>query len=227
MHTSLPFFLESCCQSADDARIAVTHGASRIELCENLAADGVTPSEANIRATLIAVPSTPVHILIRPREGSFVYNEDEVEQMERSVDLCRKLRVALPDGSERRVSGIVIGALTADGDLDVRTIQRLLAVARREYGSRLAVTFHRAFDHCRQPLHVFRQLQELGIERILTSGQATSAVEGAALLAQLVEAGGDGPRILVGGHVRPENIALIQTLTHASEYHSSFLGAWN
>lgn len=223
---SLPFFLEACCQSADDACTAVCHGARRIELCEDLAADGVTPCEDNIRATLRAVPDTPVHVLIRPREGSFVYDEEEIRCMERSVALCRDLRVTAADGRECRVSGVVIGALTAGGELDLPALRRLLAIARADAGNALSVTFHRAFDVCRDPLEAYRQLRELGVERILTSGQAPSALEGAPLLAQLAGAADGGPALLVGGHVRPENIDVLRTLTHAAEYHSSFLGPW-
>ena len=207
-------FLECCCQCAADARQAELSGASRIELCEDLAADGLTPSEENIRDTLAAV-DIPVNVLIRCRAGSFVYTDNEVEAMARSVSLCRDLCVSLPDGRERRVNAIVIGALTPEGDVDEPAIRRLLDA----WDASRPVTFHRAFDVCRDPLDASRRIASLGIQRILTSGHAADAMSGRPLLAELVQQG--SPLILVGGGVRPHNIDTLATDTHATEFHSA------
>ena len=215
----LPFYLECCCQCADDARKAEAAGASRIELCEQLPLDGLTPSAANVLATLEAV-SIPVNVLVRCREGNFVYTDDEMELMARSIESLRRLTATAPDGRERRVNAVVIGALTSDGDVDRVAMTRLLAAA-----AGLPVTFHRAFDVCRDPLQTYDDLAQLGVSRILTSGHAPSAMEGHALLAQLVRRSENtlGPVVLVGGGVRPHNIGELIRSTAAAEFHSACL----
>ena len=215
----LPFYLECCCQSADDARKAEAAGASRIELCESLPLDGLTPSEANISATLGAV-RIPVNVLIRCRAGNFIYTDDEVEAMVRSIERVRQLSANTPDGCEHRVNAVVIGALTSEGDVDCVAMTRFLAAA-----AGLPVTFHRAFDVCRDPLQAYDDLTQLGISRILTSGHAPSAMEGRELLAQLVRRSEDtrGPAVLVGGGVRPHNIVELIRSTAAAEFHSACL----
>lgn len=216
-------FIECCCQCAGDARTAELHGASRIELCEDLAHDGVTPSEANIRETLLAV-SIPVNVLIRCRAGHFAYTPEEVETMCRSIALCRDLQVCTADGEVRRVNAVVIGALDEEGDVDRDALICMVEEARRS-DSALAITFHRAFDVCRDPLEAYEVISAMGIERILTSGHAPNAVEGSALLATLVERSrqGGSTLILVGGGVRPTNIQRLMDETRANEYHSSHL----
>lgn len=215
----LRFYLECCCQCADDARRAEAAGASRIELCEQLPLDGLTPSEENVRATLAAV-TIPVNVLIRCRAGNFVYTADEVEQMARSIASLRRLSATAPDAREHRVNAVVIGALTSEGDVDHAAMATLLAAAEG-----LPVTFHRAFDVCRDPLQAYDDLARLGVSRILTSGCAPSAMEGCALLAQLVRRSADtcGPVVLVGGGVRPHNIRELMRATAATEFHSACL----
>lgn len=218
----MSYFIECCCQCAADARIAEAHGASRIELCEDLANDGVTPSEENIRETLLAV-AIPVNVLIRCRAGRFVYTDEEVETMVRSIAFCRSLQVCTAEGDVRKVNAVVIGALDEEGNVDEYALMRMLAEVRRPDSS-LAITFHRAFDVCRNPLEAYSLINTLGIERILTSGHAPSAVEGSALLAALVEHSRNcSTQILVGGGVRPSNIDLLVADTAAGEYHSSYL----
>lgn len=218
----MPHFIECCCQCAADARTAEAHGASRIELCEDLAHDGVTPSEENIRETLLSV-AIPVNVLIRCRAGRFVYTDEEVDTMVRSIALCRTLQVCTPQGEVRKVNAVVIGALDEEGDIDADALTRMVTEARRE-DSTLAITFHRAFDVCRDPLEAYTFINSLGIERILTSGHAPSSVEGSALLATLVERSRRcTTQILVGGGVRPTNIDTLVADTAAGEYHSSHL----
>jgi len=243
----LPFFLECCCQSADDARRAEVSGASRIELCEELPVDGLTPSDANILATLEAV-TIPVNVLVRCRAGNFVYTDEEIALMAGSIEHIRQLTTVSADGVVRRVNAVVIGALTADGDVDRKAMATLLAAAWGEGvaasaastrlsaphqedlpspSERLAVTFHRAFDVCRDPLQAYADIAALGIDRILTSGHAPASSEGAELLARLVTMSRQhsGPVILVGGGVRPHNIGALRAATAADEFHSSCL-AW-
>lgn len=210
------YFLECCCQSADDARQAEQSGASRIELCEALAADGLTPSMDNIHATLTAV-AIPVNVLIRCRAGNFVYTDDEIEAMVQSIRQCRDLCVTLPGGTERHVNAVVIGALTPLGDVDEPAVRRMMEA----WDPSRPVTFHRAFDVCRVPRQAYATLRHLGIQRILTSGHAPAAMEGRPLLRELVAA--EGPVILVGGGVRPHNIDTLAADIQATEFHSAHL----
>ena len=212
------YFLEACCQNAADAQMAQAHGASRIELCENLSCEGLTPSEDNILETLRSV-SIPVNVLIRLREGNFVYNEEEVAEMCLSIGKIRDLSVTADDGPLRKVNAFVIGALTEEGDIDTPAVRRMLQAAEG-----FPVTFHRAFDVCTDPLKAYRQLRSLGFSRILTSGHAPTAMQGRELLSELVALSGKGaPAILVGGNVRPDNIDILAHDTQAVEFHSSFL----
>ena len=216
------FFLECCCQNAADARRAEVGGASRIELCEQLSLEGLTPTDENILATLAAV-RIPVNVLVRCRAGNFVYTKEEVDTMVRDVERIRQLSVVTPDGDERRVNAVVIGALTPEGDVDREAMRRLIGAAEG-----LPVTFHRAFGVCRYPLQAYADIASLGIARLLTSGHAPSAVKGCGLLAELVRKSqhGTGPVILAGGGIRPHNIAPLAVATAATEFHSSCLEGW-
>ena len=127
----MSYLIESCCPSLEHVRRAVQAGTGRIELCEDLSSGGITPSEELIRKALAAAGDIPIHVLIRPRAGEFVYSEAEIAQMVESIRLCKRLGV----------SGVVIGALTPEGEVDVPQMRRLLKVARP-----LHLTFHRAFQ---------------------------------------------------------------------------------
>lgn len=224
----MPFFLECCCQSADDARRAESSGASRIELCEQLALDGLTPSDDNILATLAAV-RIPVNVLVRCRAGNFVYTDEEVATMVRSIEHIRQLTVLATDGTVRRVNAVVIGALTVEGHVDKKAMRFLVNAAKG-----MPITFHRAFDVCCDPEQAYDDIAMLGIDRILTSGQRKTAVDGCGLIAGLVQRSRESslydtpnPIILVGGGVRPRNIRVLAVATGASEFHSSCLEGWN
>lgn len=219
------YYLEACCQSAQDALTAQNHGASRIELCEDLACDGLTPSLNTIRETLRSV-SIPVNVLIRLRAGNFVYDKDEIAKMCLSIGEIRDLRVATDDenGAERKVNAVVIGALTEESEIDIPAVKEMMDAA-----GGLPITFHRAFDVCAHPKKAYEQLSELGTARILTSGQTPTAVEGSKLLSELVQMSASPkenagrPTILVGGGVRPSNIDTLAEETGAQEFHSSYL----
>ena len=198
----MSFFLECCCQNATDARRAEASGASRIELCEQLPLDGLTPTDENILDTLAAV-RIPVNVLVRCRAGSFVYSREEVDTMAHDIERICQLTVVAPDGDVRHVNAVVVGALTPEGDVDCEAMRQLIGAA-----GTLPVTFHRAFDVCHHPLQAYDDIASLGIARLLTSGHAPSAVEGCGLLAELVKKSqhGAGPVILAGGGIRPHNI---------------------
>ncbi len=197
--------LEVCAGSIDSAIAAARGGAARIELCSGLADGGVTPSAGLIRAAR-AVDGIKVNVLIREREGDFLYTADEVEVMAADVALCREIGC----------DGVVIGALTPAGDVDVEACRRMMAEA-----GTMEVTFHRAFDLCRDPFAALDTLIALGCRRVLTSGQAASAPEGRDMLRQLVEYAAGRIIILAGGGVNSTNAAGLAAYTGVDELHAS------
>lgn len=210
----MSWFREACCPSLEAVRAAFRTGAGRIELCERLEIGGVTPSEELLRAALAATP-LPVNVLIRPRGGDFVYDEAEVQAMLESIRLCRSLGA----------NGVVIGALTPAGRVDLPLMRRLVAAAREP--APLSVTFHRAFDETSDPLAALEDVIALGCDRLLTSGHAPDAFAGRGTLAELVRRAGGRIVVMAGCGVRPGNIGLIARETGVPEFHSSCISdAW-
>lgn len=202
--------LESCCISVTEAKAALEGGAGRIELCENIAVGGVTPPAESIAATVAL--GMPVNVLVRPRGGNFVFSVKEEAEMLASIDECRRLGAA----------GVVIGALTEDGGIDLPMMRRLIARARGGAGERrLSVTFHRAFDECAEPFTALEQIISLGCDRLLTSGQKASAREGCALIAGLVRRARGRIIIMPGAGITPSNLDEIAEKTGAEEFHGT------
>ena len=190
-------FIECCCTSVGEVTEAVAGGASRIELCENLEVGGITPSSRLIRQVLDVCP-LPVNVLVRPRGGDFVFSEEEEEQMKQDIRNCKELGV----------NGVVIGALLGDGSIDTAMMRRLIQAARP-----LSVTFHRAFDCCKDPFRALEDVIALGCDRLLTSGLASSAYEGRELIARLVSLRDEAKRTLSG--LLPEKFGLLSFgMTH-------------
>ena len=198
--------LEVCCGSLQSAVNAVAGGAERIELCSALEVDGLTPSMQVLRELRQRYPALRIHVLIRPREGDFVYSEAEVAQMEREI------HEAMSAGA----TAIVCGALTAEGEVDVPATKRLVEAAKG-----LPFTFHRAFDVVKDLQAALETLRALGIQRVLTSGGAATAEEGIAVLRQLVTQAGESLTILPGGGVNRRNARRIIKETGATEIHGS------
>jgi len=196
--------LEVCCGDMQSVLAAKAGGANRIELCRALDVDGLTPSKEMMEEAIGL--DIPVQVLIRPREGNFVYNEAEVESMIRDIRLAKRLGA----------NGVVIGALKPDGSIDEETIRYLVEAAKG-----LSITFHRAFDVCSQPLEALEQIIALGCHRLLTSGQAATAEQGIPLIKQLVELAGERLSIMPGSGVNPENACKILSETGAKEIHGS------
>lgn len=194
---------EVCVDSADGVLAAQAAGADRVELCAALAEGGLTPSAGAI-ATALEIAAIGVHVLIRPRGGDFIYDRHEIRAMRRDIEAV----------AAAGAHGIVIGALTADGDIDVATCRQLLSGA-----GGLPVTFHRAFDMARRPREAFAAVIDLGVERLLTSGQEATALEGAPLIADLVAAAGDRLAVMPGGGVTAGNVRRLLDLTGAREVH--------
>ena len=203
----MKYFREACCTSLEAVRAAARTGAQRVELCERLEVGGVTPSEALLRAVL-ATGALPVNVLIRPRGGDFFYGGEEVRQMLESIRLCAALGA----------NGVVLGALTPAGDVDLPVMRRLVAAAREDG---LSVTFHRAFDETADPLAALEDVIALGCDRLLTSGHAPDAFTGRAMIGELVRRAGSRLIVMAGCGVRPGNIALIAQDSGAPEFHSS------
>ncbi|MEU5914033.1 copper homeostasis protein CutC [Micromonospora sp. NPDC047527] len=199
---------EICIDSVEGAVAAEEAGAARVELCSALFDGGLTPSLGTIETTLRAVTRIRVHVIVRPRAGDFIYSPLEIEAMERDV------RAAVEAGAH----GIVIGALTAEGDIDVPTTRRLIAAA-----GDVPITFHRAFDMTRDPHAALEQLIELGVHRVLTSGQEVSVLEGAPLIADLVRRAAGRIIVMPGGGITPRNITRIIEATGADEFHFAAL----
>ena len=199
---------EICVESIDGALAAERAGADRIELCAALFDGGLTPSIGTIETTLRSVSRIRVHVIVRPRPGDFIYSALEVDAMVRDV------QAAVAAGAH----GVVIGALTAEGGVDVVTTRRLIDAA-----GGASITFHRAFDLTRDPFAVLEQLIELGVHRVLTSGQESSALEGAPLIAELVGRAAGRIVVMPGGGINGRNIARIVSLTGAREFHFAAL----
>lgn len=194
------YILEACVDSVESAQAAARGGADRLELCANLVIGGTTPTPALFRAAREAV-SLPIHVLIRPRFGDFLYTPAERAIMVREVESFAAL------GAD----AVVIGALRPDGTLDRAVMEELIAAA----GGR-KVTLHRAFDVCRDPREALEEAVSLGVDTILTSGQAPSAWEGRAVIADLLQRAGDRVEILIGGGVSAGTIRDLRELCPAA-----------
>lgn len=197
--------LEVCCGDLQAVIEAAKGGAVRVELCSALSLDGLTPS-AGLIAAARKVVGPRLHVLIRPREGNFIYTPEEFDVMRQDILTARQL------GAD----GVVIGALTPEGDIDVEPLRQLMHAAEG-----MQVTFHRAFDYCRDPHEALRQIIALGCSRLLTSGQQATAEAGIPLLRQLVNDAGEKIIIMPGAGVNERNASLILQQTGAHEIHSS------
>lgn len=198
------FKIEVCANSVESVRVAVKVGADRVELCAGMPEGGTTPSFGEMALVRELMPSG-MHVIIRPRGGDFLYSEDECEVMCRDIEMARKIGV----------DGVVFGCLTADGDVDEEKMRRLMSVA-----GDMSVTFHRAFDMCREPFRALEAIERLGCHRILTSGQKNTAEEGIPLLRELVKRSRK-VIIMPGCGVNAANIRKIAETTDAHEFHLS------
>ena len=200
---SSPLF-EVCLEGIDGVLAARAAGAQRVELCAALVEGGITPSRATIAEA--ATLDIDTMVMIRPRGGDFLYSEAELRVMERDVAYCR----------EQKVAGVVFGVLQADGDVDLEAVARLVDAA-----GPLAVTFHRAFDVCRDPVGSMFRLAELGVSRILTSGQEPTVPEGIELIRELIQRSPEGLTIMPGCGITPKNLVEVIEATGAREFHAT------
>lgn len=205
--------LEVCVDSTASALAAKRGGADRLELCADLIVGGTTPSLTLVQQVR-AETGLPVRALLRPRFGDFCYDSYELAQMEQ---LAAELVEAGADG-------IVTGVLTPEGALDAGAMQPIYAAARKaaeKAGRPVACTLDRAFDICADPFAALETARSMGLCTILTSGQAASAPQGAALLRQLTERAGKDVEILAGAGVSAQNIPVLAAQTGVRAFHLS------
>jgi len=198
---------EICVDSAEGVRAARAAGAARVELCASLLEGGITPSRGMIKAAR-AIDGIKLHVIIRPRGGDFLFSDAEFAAMATDIETAKT------EGSD----GVVIGQLTADGLVDVARTRELMALARP-----MSVTFHRAFDMTPDPFVALETLIDLGVDRILTSGQEASVLEGLPLITELVKRAGDRVIIMPGGGITARNVERIVAAARPREIHFASL----
>lgn len=199
------FKAEICANSVLSCIAAQQGGADRVELCSAIPEGGTTPSYGEMSLARDSI-SIALNVIIRPRGGDFLYAPEEIEAMVRDIAAARRC------GAD----GLVFGALRPDGSVDKQAMSVLMSAA-----GDLPVTFHRAFDHARDPFEALEDIISLGCARILTSGQKPTALEGAPLLAELVRKAAGRIIIMPGCGIRENNIAEIASVTGAREFHFS------
>ena len=198
--------IEICANSVESAIKAQEGGAYRVELCAGIPEGGTTPPFGDMRMARQMLHQTKLHVIIRPRGGDFLYSPLEQEIMLHDIKVARQL------GAD----GVVFGCLTAEGDVDMAAMKKLMNAV-----GDMNVTFHRAFDMCKDPFKALEQIIELGCTRILTSGQESNAVKGIPLLKELVKQADGRIIIMPGCGVNPGNIKQIAEDTNATEFHFS------
>src|SRR6267154_6188381 len=197
--------IEICVDSASGAFAAERAGADRVELCANLLEGGTTPSAGCIKVARRSL-KIGLQVIIRPRGGDFLYSAEELEVMREDIRMAKTL------GAD----GVVIGCLTSEGDVEQAHTAELVSLARP-----LNVTFHRAFDMCRDAAKALEDLVALDIDRVLTSGQEGSCIEGLELIASLQKQAAGRIIIMPGGGITSRNIQRVVAATSVSEVHLS------
>ena len=195
--------IEVCAESYEYALKAEKAGADRIELCKDLHLDGLTPDYESAKKTIDSL-NIPVFILIRPREGNFIYSNEEFELMKSDIIKFK----------EMGCKGIVSGVLNNDNSIDIKKTKELVELSRP-----LEFTFHRAFDKVNNPLYEIENLIGLGIDRVLTSGQKEKATDGLVLLKQLNSISNNRIKIMPGSGINKSNIV---NFVNFEEIHGSF-----
>jgi copper homeostasis protein len=202
---SKSFLFELCADSLEAAKAAQAGGADRMELCEDLSIAGVTPSLPLLKAVLDEV-SIPVHVLIRPRGGDFVYSSDEFNAMRRQIEQAKAAGAA----------GVAVGVLLADGRVDVERTRELFHAARP-----MKVTFHRAFDEASDLVQALEDVIRSGADCLLTSGGASNVLDGAEEIGRLQDQAGDRLEVMAGGGLKLANLAEVVRRSRVTCLHGS------
>jgi copper homeostasis protein len=198
---------EICVDSVAGVRAAKDAGAQRVELCADLLEGGITPSLGTIRQAR-KVPGIDLNVMIRSRGGDFLFDDDEFAAMRADIETAKA------EGA----NGVVIGMLTAAGEIDTARTRELVAQARP-----LSVTFHRAFDVAAEPFRAIETLIELGVDRVLTSGQEATVLEGLPLIVEFMKRAGDRIVIMPGGGITARNVERIVAAARPREIHFAAL----
>lgn len=201
----MSFSIEIATTDFSTTEAAVKGGADRIELCSAISEGGLTPSFGLIKQCREKF-SLPIFPIIRPRSGDFLYSNDEFEIIIKDVLLCKQLNC----------DGVVVGFLQKDGGIDQTRLELIVKLAYP-----LEVTFHRAFDHCKDPFAALETIINAGCQRILTSGQQLKAEDGIDLIKQLVISANNRIVVMPGSGIRPDNIRSIAEKTGAVEFHGA------
>ena len=181
--------IEICCSSVSSVKNAINYGANRIELCQDLRNDGITPSKRLLNSA-IKISTKPINVLIRPRIGDFFYSSEEIKLIEYEIKQIKSLPI----------NGIVIGILNRENDLPINVLKKLAQIIKP-----LDLTFHRAFDIVNNPIKSMNRLIEIGFDRILTSGQSNTAEKGLKMLLELKEKANGKISIMPGGGINENN----------------------
>ena len=198
---------EACVESFEKTLEAQNNGANRIELCENLAVGGTTPSYGTVKVCLEKL-DIPIFPMIRARGGNFVYSKDEIKIMKEDIKIFKELGV----------KGVVLGCLTSDNKIDLELTKKLVNLAYP-----MEVTFHKAIDEIQNPLDYIDNLINIGIKRILTSGGKATALEGKDLINEMIKKSNGRLKIVVAGKVTKENLNGLSNLISANEFHGKLI----
>ena len=198
---------EACVESFEKALEAQNNGANRIELCENLAVGGTTPSYGTVKVCLEKL-DIPIFPMIRARGGNFIYSKDEIEIMKEDIKIFKELGV----------KGVVLGCLTSNNKIDLELTKELVDLAYP-----MEVTFHKAIDEIQNPLDYIDDLVNIGIKRILTSGGKATALEGKDLINEMIKKTNGRLKIVVAGKVTKENLNDLSNLISADEFHGKLI----
>ena len=198
---------EACVESFEKALETQNNGANRIELCENLAVGGTTPSYGTVKVCLEKL-DIPIFPMIRARGGNFIYSKDEIEIMKEDIKIFKELGV----------KGVVLGCLTSDNKIDLELTKKLVNLAYP-----MEVTFHKAIDEIQNPLDYIDNLINIGIKRILTSGGKVTALEGKDLINEMIKKSNGRLKIVVAGKVTKENLNELSNLISANEFHGKLI----
>ncbi|ASG31689.1 copper homeostasis protein CutC [Fusobacterium animalis] len=198
---------EACVESFEKALEAQSNGANRIELCENLAVGGTTPSYGTVKICLEKL-NIPIFPMIRARGGNFVYSKDEIKIMKEDIKIFKELGV----------KGVVLGCLTSDNKIDLEFTKELVDLAYP-----MEVTFHKSIDEILNPLDYIDDLVNIGIKRILTSGGKATALEGKDLINEMIKKSNGRLKIVVAGKVTKENLNRLSNLISADEFHGKLI----
>ncbi|ALF21987.1 copper homeostasis protein CutC [Fusobacterium animalis] len=198
---------EACVESFEKALEAQSNGANRIELCENLAVGGTTPSYGTVKICLEKL-NIPIFPMIRARGGNFIYSKDEIKIMKEDIKIFKELGV----------KGVVLGCLTSDNKIDLEFTKELVDLAYP-----MEVTFHKSIDEILNPLDYIDDLVNIGIKRILTSGGKATALEGKDLINEMIKKSNGRLKIVVAGKVTKENLNRLSNLISADEFHGKLI----